>query len=330
MAADEEPPDLVRSRARRTARRRQVRRRRLTGAGAVVVVAAVALAAALALRSGPSAPAADHATTGSRTQARGASTPRRAGAAGRSTSAACAGPFRREQAPILEYHVIAQAPPGAPFPLLYVSPARFAEQMDAVAAAGYHAVTLDQLWANWHDHLRLPCKPIVVSFDNGYETQFQFAAPVLARLGWVGVENLQLFGLDWANGGISHHEIRELVKDGWELDTQGWDHADLVTQTTSGLHLQIVAARRKLERWFHVPVNWFCYPSGQYDPAVIDALRAGGFRGSTTEYYGWAGPDDNPFALPRLEVHPTLDGAGLVSQIEAMRNDPPPGDQYIS
>jgi hypothetical protein len=43
-----------------------------------------------------------------------------------------------------------------------------------------------------------------------------------------------------------------------------------------------------------------------------------------------AGPDDNPFALPRLEVHPTLDGAALVQQIEAMRDDPPPGNQYIS
>ncbi|HUB75827.1 MAG TPA: polysaccharide deacetylase family protein, partial [Solirubrobacteraceae bacterium] len=219
---------------------------------------------------------------------------------------------------------IAQPPSTAPYPELYVPPALFARQMAAVHRAGFVAVTLDQLWANWHAHRKLPCgKPIVISFDNGYETQFQYAEPVLARYGWVGDENLQLFGLDWQNGGISHHEIRELIADGWELDTQGWDHADMVTQDAAGLRLQTVAARRRLQHWFHVPVNWFCYPSGEYDPSVIAALRSAGFRGSTTEYHGWAGARDDPYALPRLEVQ-QISPQQLLDDISSMREDPAP------
>ena len=239
----------------------------------------------------------------------------------------CLAPYRVERAPILEYHVIAPAPSGAAFPLLYVSPTLFAAQMRAIAAAGYHAVTQDQLWANWHEHRRLPCgKPIVISFDNGYETQFQYAEPVLARLGWVGVENLQLTGLSWANGGISSHELRELVGDGWELDTQGYDHSDMVGLSASELAFQTASTRGKIQRKYHVPVNWFCYPSGEYDPTVIAALRAAGFRGSTTEANGWAGPSDDPYALPRLEVQPTMSPAGLVAVVADMRGDAPPGD----
>jgi peptidoglycan/xylan/chitin deacetylase (PgdA/CDA1 family) len=249
----------------------------------------------------------------------------------RTRAARCLAPYSVERAPILEYHVIAPAPAGAPFPLLYVAPSLFAAQMHALSAAGYHAVTLDQLWANWHEHQRLPCgKPIVISFDNGYETQFQYAEPVLAKLGWVGVENLQLYGLDWANGGISHHEIRELIRDGWELDTQGWNHSDMVTQDAAGLRLQIIDARHRLQRWFHQPVNWFCYPSGQYDPTVIAELKAAGFRGSTTEYWGFAGPRDDPYALPRMEVHPTQTPSQLVGDVAGMANDPPPPDEHIS
>ena len=301
----------------RAARRRAVKRRRRVALSGLVAVLAVAVAAIVGFGGGAS-------------KARDPA-PAKKEAATKPALKRDRCPYRVESAPILEYHVIAQASAAAPFPLLYVSPKLFAAQMEALAAAGYRAVTLDQLWANWHQHRRLPCgKPIVISFDNGYETQFQYAAPVLAKLGWGGVENLQLYGLDWANGGISHHEIRELIKDGWELDTQGWNHADMVTQTASGLHLQIVDARRKLRGWFHVPVNWFCYPSGQYDPTVIDALKAAGFRGSTTEYYGWASPHDDPYALPRLEVHPTLSGPGLVRQVTAMRDDAPPGDSYVS
>src|SRR6266700_1166950 len=51
--------------------------------------------------------------------------------------------------PILIYHVINPPLPGAPFPGLYVPPSEFAAQMQALKAAGWHAVTLDQLKAYW-------------------------------------------------------------------------------------------------------------------------------------------------------------------------------------
>src|SRR4051794_6130347 len=49
---------------------------------------------------------------------------------------------RRARIPILMYHVITAAPPGAPFPQLWVSVDRFAEEMAALRRHGYHAVTL--------------------------------------------------------------------------------------------------------------------------------------------------------------------------------------------
>lgn len=94
------------------------------------------------------------------------------------------------------YHVIAEPPPRAPFPGLYVAPAEFSEQMRALKQAGWHAVTLDQLKAYWTHGAPLgQGKPIVLSFDNGYQSQYTQALPVLRQLGWVGVENIQLSGL---------------------------------------------------------------------------------------------------------------------------------------
>jgi peptidoglycan/xylan/chitin deacetylase (PgdA/CDA1 family) len=314
MEAGAPQPDIERSRARRAARERAVKRRRRTAFGALLALLVAAVAAIVGFGGGGS-----RAPATARTGATAATRPS-------SKRDSCLAPYRVESAPILEYHVIAAAPAGANFPLLYVSPAQFAAQMHAIKAAGYHAVTLDQLWANWHEHARLPCgKLIVVSFDNGYETQFQYAEPVLAKLGWVGVENLQVTGLSWANGGISHHEIRELIADGWELDTQGWSHAGLVQEDAAGLRFQVEHARHYLRKHFHVPVNWFCYPSGEYDLTVIDELKTAGFRGSTTEVNGWAGRNDDPYALPRLEVQPTMSPQGLVTIVAEMRGDPPPG-----
>jgi enoyl-CoA hydratase len=64
--------------------------------------------------------------------------------------------------------------------------------MHALKAAGWHAVTLDQLQAYWTRGAKLPAgKPIVLTFDNGYHSQYAAALPVLRELGWVADENLE-------------------------------------------------------------------------------------------------------------------------------------------
>ena len=111
--------------------------------------------------------------------------------------------------PILMYHVINPPPAGAPFPGLYVPAGEFASQMQALKDAGWHAVTLDQLEAYWTDGAPLgPGKPIVVTFDNGYESQYTDALPTLCQLGSVGVDNIQLTGLPPSQGGLADAEVR--------------------------------------------------------------------------------------------------------------------------
>jgi peptidoglycan/xylan/chitin deacetylase (PgdA/CDA1 family) len=204
--------------------------------------------------------------------------------------------------PILMYHVIAPPPAGAPYPGLYVPSAEFAAEMRALAHAGYHAVTLDQVRRAWLGQARLPARPIVLSFDNGYRTQYTKALPVLRRLGWVGVENIQLSGLPPSQGGLSTREVRGLLAAGWELDTQGWSHADLITLDAAQLHYQVAVARQVLRRTYRVPVHWFCYPSGHYDPTVVAAVKSAGYVGATTVVPGWARPADDLYRLPRIRV----------------------------
>ncbi|HEX3391458.1 MAG TPA: polysaccharide deacetylase family protein [Solirubrobacteraceae bacterium] len=231
--------------------------------------------------------------------------------------------------PILMYHVINPPPTGAKFPGLYVAPEELSEQMDALARAGFHAVTMDQMLANWMRGGSLgPGKPVVLSFDNGYQSQLTNAEPILRRHGWVGVENIQLTGLPPSQGGLSTAQVAELVADGWELDTQGISHADLIAISPSALHEQVFVAREQLQSRYHVPVNWFCYPSGHYDQAVVEAVKAAGFVGSTTVVPGWASPSGDSYRLPRLRVLGGTSGQALVSQIEAIRSDPAPPASY--
>jgi peptidoglycan/xylan/chitin deacetylase (PgdA/CDA1 family) len=309
--------------ARREERRRSVRRRR---AGALVALAGALVAVVVVLAAGSSGGSPTTRSTGS-TPGSGAAKPhpRKTGAPVSSSG----GPSRTVAVPILMYHVIAAPPTGAPFPGLYVSPQEFAAQMQALKDAGWHAVTLDQLRSHWTTGTPLGAgKPIVLTFDNGYQSQYTQALPVLQRLGWVADENIQLSGLPPSQGGLGQEQIHGLVAAGWELDTQGFSHADLIKLGPEQLHYEVTVARSVLQRRYHVPVNWFCYPSGHYDPTVVAEVRAAGYVGSTTVVPGWARPGDDPNRLPRLRVLGGTSAQGLLRLVSGSRGEPPAPTSY--
>jgi peptidoglycan/xylan/chitin deacetylase (PgdA/CDA1 family) len=327
--------DIDQRRARREERQRERARRRVRGLAVAAAIAATALLAVVLLsprgsqssrKSGStSSIGPSHSrSSGRHAKARSAAASSSAGTAGTQT-----GTPGHEAVPILMYHVVNPPPPGAKFPGLYVVPEEFEQQMQALAKAGFHAVTMDQMLANWTRGTPLPAgKPIVVSFDNGYQSQLTQALPVLRRLGWVGVENIQLTGLPPSQGGLSDAQVSELVSAGWELDTQGISHADLITLGPAALHDQVAVARAEVQRRWHVPVNWFCYPSGHYNSTVIAAVKDAGYVGSTTVVPGWAKPGEEPFRLPRLRVLGGTSPQALLDEIAAIRSNPSPPASY--
>src|SRR6185312_11674017 len=96
--------------------------------------------------------------------------------------------------PILEYHVLGEAPESEEYPELFVSRPDFRHQLEWLDENGYQAVTLEQVEEAWYRGGTLPPKPVVLSFDDGYRPQFTFALPQLRKHGWAGVLNLKAEG----------------------------------------------------------------------------------------------------------------------------------------
>lgn len=293
-------------------RRRHVRRARVAAVGSLLLAGAIVSAVVL---------------TSTRSASRRGTKQDSTASAAHPGAAASASPGSGGPAsatvPILMYHVINVPPAGGGASAdLYVPAAEFSSQMAALKADGWHAVTLDQLEASWTRGVSLgPGKPIVITFDSGYASQYTNAAPVLKRLGWAGVENLQLNGLPPSDGGLTDAQVRGLISAGWELDTQGISHADLTTLDPDQLRNEVATARQTLRGRYGVPVNWFSYPMGHYDATVIAALSAAGFSGATTVIPGWAGPQQNRFSLPRLPVLGGTSPTALLGQIAAARSN---------
>jgi peptidoglycan/xylan/chitin deacetylase (PgdA/CDA1 family) len=228
---------------------------------------------------------------------------------------------RRLPVPVLMYHVVAPPPPGQPFPDLYVDPGPFSAEMAALARAGYQAVTLRQAYDGWKRGAPLPRRPVVVSFDDGYRSQFRNAAPVLRSRRWPGVLNLKVDAVGEA-GGLTAGQVRALVAAGWELDSHTITHQDLTTLPPPRVREEVSGSRATLRRRFGVPVDFFCYPSGRYDDDVVAAVRRAGYLGATTTDPGLARPSEL-FTLQRVRVHRTDTPATLLSELGALRGGAP-------
>lgn len=222
----------------------------------------------------------------------------------------------RRPVPVLAYHVIAAPKPGAPFSGLYVPPRLLRAQLRALARAGYHGVTLGQVFDYWRRGYALPHKPVVVSFDDGYLSDYTRAAPLLRRLSWPGVLNLEL-GNVRKRGGLTARMVHALIAAGWEVDSHTLTHPDMTTIGAARARHELVGSRAEIKRRFGVMARFFCYPVGRYNASVEAEVKAAGYDGATTEREGSATPAD-PFALARVRVGPTTSPPALVAQLAAL------------
>ncbi|HEX4305583.1 MAG TPA: polysaccharide deacetylase family protein [Solirubrobacterales bacterium] len=211
--------------------------------------------------------------------------------------------------PILEYHVLGAPPEGAPYPELYVGRTDFEKQMDWLDEHGYQAVTLEQVQEAWYHGGTLPPKPVVISFDDGYRPQFTFALPTLRKHGWAGLLNLKAEGSE-----LYESNVKAMIAAGWEVAAHTIHHLDLTELGPEELEEEVAGSRKILQRDYKIPVNNFCYPAGQFDETVIEAVEKAGYTGATTEISGFAA-SDKPYELARLEILRESHVAGLAEDL---------------
>jgi peptidoglycan/xylan/chitin deacetylase (PgdA/CDA1 family) len=181
--------------------------------------------------------------------------------------------------------------------------------MDWLDAHGYEAVTLEAVEDAWYRGGTLPAKPIVLSFDDGYRPQFTFALPELRRHGWPGVLNLKAEGSD-----LYTSNVEAMIEAGWELAAHTIHHLDLTTLDAEQLKEEVAGSREILHREYGVPVANFCYPAGQFNETVINAVEEAGYTGATTEISGDA-TRDKPYELARFEILGSTGVSGLAEDL---------------
>jgi peptidoglycan/xylan/chitin deacetylase (PgdA/CDA1 family) len=305
-------PELEAIRARRAAAAAVRRRRRIFALTALLIAAGAVAVVVIATSGGGSSPSKPTAAEADTT----------ANAGGGNGSAAEFPPSwrpSRAPVPIVEYHAIQPPVAGSQYPDLFVPQADFEKQMAWLHDHGYEAVTLRQVEDYWSGHGELPPKPVVISFDDGYRSQYVAGFLVLERYHWPGVLDL----IAGAQGDdLPTADVKRMIDAGWELASHTVNHLDVSTLRSGQLASEIAGSKRDLERRFGVKVVNFCYPAGHYDQAAIAELRRAGYRGATTELPGLA-DRANPYTLARLEITGSDGLPGFVDKLSAAQPQGP-------
>jgi peptidoglycan/xylan/chitin deacetylase (PgdA/CDA1 family) len=213
--------------------------------------------------------------------------------------------------PVLTYHrVVPLSAIGQTD--LKVDPANFAAELAALHAAGYHPIHQAQLFDALYHGARLPSKPIILSFDDGYVDDVRTILPDLER--WHMVATFFVItGRMIEPGFVSAGQIRELDRAGMDVGDHTAHHLDLAMLTPAELSSEIGGSRTVLQRVLGHHVYYFAYPFGDFNPAVLREVQGAGFTMAYTTAGGTTESTAAPLTMPRLHVGRSETPSGLVS-----------------
>ncbi|MHB8635739.1 MAG: polysaccharide deacetylase family protein [Fimbriimonadaceae bacterium] len=186
------------------------------------------------------------------------------------------------------------------------SVAELENQVRTMERAKVHFITVTQLYAYLAHGVRLPSRPVCITFADSYEGYYRYALPVLRRhhipsaqfvhTGFVG-SSIGRPKLTWA-------QLKEVDRAGdVTVASQTVSHpADLRLLSDARLRKEMVDSKRDLEAHLGHPVRFLAYPNGKFDARSERAARAAGYAMAFSERTQPANLSSSLFAVNRY-VH---------------------------
>ena len=171
----------------------------------------------------------------------------------------------------------------------------FRGQIDAIRRAGVRGLSVGQAMRGTGGDA------VVVTFDDGAETDLVIAAPVLRDAGfgatfYVTCEHLGRPG--W----LTTQQLKELADQGFEIGSHAMTHRYLQDLTTPEIREELSGSKKRLEDLTGKPVAHFTCPGGRWDRRVAEEARAAGYESLVTSVVGLNGDRSDRFALRRIAV----------------------------
>lgn len=223
------------------------------------------------------------------------------------------------EVPILMYHYVSELPDDADAYRrdLTVPPETFEEQLTYLDEAGYHPISLTDLYLHLTEGYPLPEKPVVLTFDDGYRDAYEVVFPSLLARGFTGTFFVLATPAHYESDAyLTWSQMREMSDAGMDIQAHGRDHVDLRDRAHEFLVYQILGIKEAIEFHTDQTPRFFCYPSGRWDEDVIEVLDSAGYWGAVTTEWGRTQTYEDRFTMPRLRVRGEASLGSFIAWLE--------------
>jgi peptidoglycan/xylan/chitin deacetylase (PgdA/CDA1 family) len=221
--------------------------------------------------------------------------------------------------PILMYHYVSELPADADVYRrdLTVSPEAFEAQLQYLDEAGYHPITLTDVYLNLTEGYPLPEKPVVLTFDDGYRDAYEVVFPRLLDHGFPATFFVLATPAHYESKDyLTWAQVAEMSEAGMSIQAHGRDHVDLRERPYDFLVYQILGIKEAIEYHTGKAPRFFCYPSGRRDDDVIKVLESANYWGAVTTEWGRTHTRESLFEMPRLRIQGDDSLAVFIAKLE--------------
>lgn len=221
-----------------------------------------------------------------------------------------------EKIPVLVYHEVLPSPDGGDASNVSVIARKiFGEQMEYLHENGFYTATMTDLEGFVKAGRKLPPKTVVITFDDGYQSNYLYAFPYLTRYKLKATLFLMGSVPPDARPHLTGFQLMEMVRSGLvEIECHTYDlhreidgtpallalpEKDIFSDfsTFNGLFRQI-----GLNKPFTI-----AYPYGEAGSAALGASAGAGYRMGFSITDGYVRPGDPVMNLHRFNIGPEID-----------------------
>lgn len=210
--------------------------------------------------------------------------------------------------PVLTFHAIDDA-----VSVISCPPRVFASGLARLHAHGYRTIRLAEALTLLRQRQPFPERAFVVTFDDGFQSVYTDAFPVLQRHGMSATVFLTVGTAPPAHASarlppfegrptLSWPEIREMQGAGLEFGAHTLTHPDLTRMSAAQVAAEMSASKTLIEDALGTPVTTFAYPFGRYD-AQSHRLAQQYFSCACADTLGMLTTGSDPYAMERVDAY---------------------------
>jgi peptidoglycan/xylan/chitin deacetylase (PgdA/CDA1 family) len=179
-------------------------------------------------------------------------------------------------------------------------------------AFGYNVINIDRALTLLQEKDEIPAKTVVLTFDDGFESFYYNAYPLLKKFNFPAIVYLvsryigaKASWLDFDRGEaplMQKKHLLELHKKGIDFGAHSVSHKRLTHLKPSEQDQEIYESKKDLENIFGQEIKHFCYPYGDYNLQVMERVRKAGFHSAVTCLRASACSDFDHHELPRKAI----------------------------